>query len=364
MKAVLRLVWTYFTATPLMRGLAILGFACAAAGMVLYLYYPPWTLGNGMRGEALWLQTLLLFAPWLGLILLFFASALLPAIVERLAFGRSVSLLPGARAAVLISVVATALLIALLTALTGFLAFFYYPTDLRPGNVFGRTLLVVFCDVSLMYVALWIVAKTRGIWLLIGSVLIAFGIFMPLGLIGRPSGVPSYVWLGVAAWLAFATLVLFGGRLKQTLAPSLATTCELLRRAIGARSYSAGTELELLLGTTRPWTVALGQAVPAIASAWLVARSPAGDTAAWLFFLTLFTAITAAITSTAAAVRCGCATPGRARSCSTESKGSTCGTTRIRSACCFCSTWRSAPTSSSPLPCSRSACCCSRSAAS
>ena len=182
MKAVLRLVWTYFTGTPLMRGLAILGFACAAAGMVLYLYYPPWTLGNGMRGEALWLQTLLLFAPWLGLILLFFASALLPAIVERLAFGRSVSLLPGARAAVLISVVATALLIALLTALTGFLAFFYYPTDLRPGNVFGRTLLVVFCDVSLMYVALWIVAKTRGIWLLIGSVLIAFGIFMPLGL--------------------------------------------------------------------------------------------------------------------------------------------------------------------------------------
>jgi len=82
MKAVLRLVWTYFTATPLMRGLAILGFACAAAGMVLYLYYPPWTLGNGMRGEALWLQTLLLFAPWLGLILLFFASALLPAIVD------------------------------------------------------------------------------------------------------------------------------------------------------------------------------------------------------------------------------------------------------------------------------------------
>jgi hypothetical protein len=299
MTAALRLVWTYFTATPLMRGLLVLGLACAAAGMPLYLYYPPWTLGNGMRGEALWLQTALLFAPWLGLILLFCASALLPSIVERIAFGRSVAILPGARVAVLISVTATALLISVLTALTGFLAFFYYPVELRPANVFGRTLAVVFCDVSIMYVALWIVGKTRGIWMLIGSLLILVGIVLPLGLIGMPSGLPRYIWFGVAVWLAFAALLWFGGRLRLEPGGAGFAPLRILTRTFGETSYTSGAELALLLGTTRPWVVALGQAVPVVASAWLFASEPRG----WLFFLTLLTAISGAITSTAAA-RC------------------------------------------------------------
>jgi hypothetical protein len=300
MRAVVRLIWTYFVATPLMRGLVSLGLVCTGFGMVGYLYYPPWTLGTGMRHDAIWLQSIPLFAPWLGLILLFFASSLLPVIVERMAFGRMILILPGARAALLVSAVATAGLIALLTALTGVFAFFYYPNEIKPENVFWRILFVVFADVSVMYAALWIVGKTRGIWLLIGSLLIAFGIFAPLSLIGLPSGVPAIVWVGVTGWVGFAALLLFGGRLKQKLARSLAATTQLARRALPSAAYSSGTELELLLGTTRPWLVALGQAVPTVVAAWLF-HQPESAHMAWLFFLTLFTAITAAITSTAAA---------------------------------------------------------------
>ena len=299
MRAVLRLIWTYFTATPLMRGLVVLGLVCAGIGMVGYLYYPPWTLGTGMRGTALWLQALILWAPWLGLILLFFATSLLPVIVERLALGRSILVLPGARIALLVSAVATAGLIALLTAFTGVLAFFYYPNEIKPEHVFSRILFVVFGDVSIMYVALWIVAKTRGIWLLIGSLLIAFGIVAPLGLIGRPEGVPAMAWVGIGGWLAFATLLLFGGRLKQKLARSLGTAARLARRKLPDTAYTSGAELDLLLSTSRPWVVALGQAVPIVVTAWLFRQ--AVNHVVWLFFLTLFTAISGAITSTAAA---------------------------------------------------------------
>jgi hypothetical protein len=296
MRAVLRLIWTYFTATPLMRGLVVLGLLCAGIGMVGYLYYPPWTLGTGMRRNALWLQTLILWAPWLGLIMLFFASSLLPVIVERFALGRLILVLPGARIAILLSALVTAGVIAALTALTGVFAFFYYPNEIKPEHIFSRILLVVFGDVSIMYVALWIVAKTRGIWLLIGSLLIAFGIVAPLGLIGRPEGVPAMAWLGIGAWLAFAALVLFGGRLKQKLARSLAAFTQRARRVLPGAAYASGAELELLLGTSRPWLVALGQAVPIVAAAWLFRQH-----AVWLLFLTLFTAISGAITSTAAA---------------------------------------------------------------
>jgi len=296
MRAVLRLIWTYFTATRLMRWLTVLGLVCVSSGMIGYLYYPPWTLGTGMRHSAVWLQSIPLFAPWWGLILLFFASALLPVIVERLAFGRLILVLPGARIALLVSAVATAGLIAVLTALTGVFAFYYYPNGIKPEHIFSRILLVVFSDVSLMYVALWIVGKTRGIWLLIGSLLIAFGILMPLGLIGLPSGVPAVVWVGIAGWVGFALLLLFGGRLKQKLARSLAAAAQLARRVLPSVGYASGTELDLLLGTRRPWLVALGQAVPVVTAAWLFRQHTV-----WLFFLTLFTAISGAITSTAAA---------------------------------------------------------------
>jgi hypothetical protein len=192
----------------------------------------------------------------------------------------------------LLSVLATASLIALLTATAGTLTFFYYPTEYKPERIFSRTWLVTFSNVGLMYTALWIVGKARGIWLLLGSLLIALGIIVPLGAIGLPSGVPPMTVAGLAIWVAFGAVVVFGARLRR-----LANRAFLrgARRQLPGVPYAAGTELDLLLGTTRPWVVAIGQAVPLVFAAWIP------DLGASIFFLTMFTAISGAITSTAAA---------------------------------------------------------------
>jgi hypothetical protein len=294
MSAIARLVWIYFTANPLSRGLFALGLLLMLSGMAGYLYYPAWTLGSGIRSIPLWYQAVVVTAPWLGLILLFFASSALPAVVERLALGRAVYVLAGSRLYVLLSVLATANLIALLTATTAELSFLHYPSEIRPEHVFSRAWVVMFSNVGLMYAALWIVGKTRGIWLLIGSLFIAVGIVGPLAAITQPSGVPAITVSGLVIWGAFAALLLFGGRLRHA-----AIGTRLVRSAralLPTLVYAPGSELAVLLGTTRPWVVAIGQAVPAAVAGWLIF-----DLRAWLFFLTLFAAISGAITSTAAA---------------------------------------------------------------
>ena len=105
MRAVVRLIWIYCAATPLQLGLLLLGLVCVVIGLTGYLYMPTWSLGTGMRSSPLWYQLAVLLCPWLGLILLFFASARLPTIVERLALGRSILVLPGGRVRVLLAAV-------------------------------------------------------------------------------------------------------------------------------------------------------------------------------------------------------------------------------------------------------------------
>jgi hypothetical protein len=296
MSCIARLFWIFFTANPLCRGLFALGLVLMLAGMTGYLTYPAWTLGTGTRGLPEWYQATVLIAPWLGLILLFFASSTLPAIVERLVLGRAVYVLAGSRLCVLLSVLAAANCISLLTATTAEVSFLYYPAEIRPELIFARVWLVTFSNIGLMYAALWIVGKTRGIWLLLGSLLIALGVIVPIGAIGMPSGVPPMTVAGLLVWAAFAAFVLFGAHVRHAASGSAMRFARTVRKLLPSVSYAAGTELALLLGTTRPWVVAIGQAVPMAAAGWLIF-----DLRAWLFFLTLFTAISGAMTSTAAA---------------------------------------------------------------
>ena len=297
MSAITRLVWTYFTATPLSRWLAALGLVLIVAGLSGYLYYPVWTFGTGMRSSLPeWYQALLQTGPWYGLLMLFFASSTLTAVVERLLLGRGAYVLPGGRLCLLLSVLVTAAIIALLMATAASLFFLNYPAGLKPEDLFSRAWLVTFSNVGLMYMALWIVGKARGIWLLIGSLLIAAGIVVPLGAIGMTSGVPPMTAAGLILWAAFAAFVLLGGRFRHIGSSAFATLMRRVRELPPRMSYAAGAEIDLLLGTTRPWVVAIGQAVPLAFAGWLIP-----DLGASLFFLTMFTAISGAITSTAAA---------------------------------------------------------------
>jgi hypothetical protein len=296
MKAVARLVYTYFAATPLTRGLAIVGLIVMTSGMVGYLYFPIWTLGSGNYTRTpLWLQSVILSAAPLGLMLLFSSITLLPRIVERFALGRLICVLPGARLGILVSVAVTAGGIALLTATGVTLAFYYFPSPLKPESVFARTFATAFADLSLLLAALWIVAKTRGIWLVVGSVLIVLGVTSGLAFIGRPSGVSALVSVGALAWVAFGAVLTAGAKLRHRLARPRAALKRLLAHIVPSPAYTEGSELQWLLGTSRPWVVALGQALPVAVAAGAMRQN-----VVWLFNLTLLSGISGAITSMAA----------------------------------------------------------------
>jgi hypothetical protein len=296
MKAVARLVYTYFAATPLMRGLAIAGLILMTSGTVGYLYFPIWTLGSGNYTKTpLWLQTVILSGVPLGLMLLFSSTTLLPRIVERFALGRLICVLPGARRGLLVSVAVTAGGIALLTAAAVTVAFYYFPIPLKPAHVFARTFITAFADISLLLAALWVVAKTRGIWLVVGWVLIVLGMTSGLALVGRPSGVSALVAVGALAWIAFAAVLMTGAELRHRLARPRAALKRLLAHVVPSPAYAEGSELEWLLGTSRPWVVALGQALPIAVAAAAVRQH-----VVWLFNLALLSGISGAITSMAA----------------------------------------------------------------
>ena len=52
MRAVARLVWTVFTATPLLCWFAGIGSMALLVGLVGYVMIPAWSLGTGSRSEA------------------------------------------------------------------------------------------------------------------------------------------------------------------------------------------------------------------------------------------------------------------------------------------------------------------------
>lgn len=296
MSAVLRLGWTYFAATPLTRRLSALGLVCFVVGIASYTVVQPWNLGVGARQEALWVQSSLLVLPWLGLILLVSASALMPGIVERLSLGRGVWVLPGGRLSLLASAVLTAGLLALLTAAGATAAFIDYPFEIELGRTFYRTLLMAFGDFGMIYTAIWLVGKTSGVWRLAGTLWIVISITIPLRYVG---GIPPFTpleALGLASWLVFAFLLLAGGRIRHALQGLRGRARRLGARAVPVFRYASGTELDLMLGTTRPWIVALGQVIPIGVMVLFVPYSPI-----WLVFLVTFSAISGAITSQAAA---------------------------------------------------------------
>jgi hypothetical protein len=298
MSAVARLIWTYFTGTLLARVFAILGLAAMLAGDISMLIVPSWTLGAGLHPAlSMWMEGLLDSLAWQGVLALFFASSLLPVVLDRIALGRQIRVLPWGRLRLLASVVCTAALIALLTAGTAVLAYYKYPIPISLGAVFVRTFLVAFVNFGIMYVAVWLVSKARtGAGLLASSMLVLLSIGLPLRYIGSPTG--SLAWpvgLGLFGWLAFSVLLLAGAHVSANWHVLRARASAFAARALRHERYLTGRETALYLGTDRPWLFALGQTLPLVIAALLAPLD-----LIWLFFLTLFSAISGAVTSYAA----------------------------------------------------------------
>lgn len=299
MKAIVRLIYTSFTGTALLRVITPIGLFAGIVGSALFLYLPPLTGGSGSPSRfSLAQETFFTFLPVVGLICFVFGGSLLPTLFARLASSHYLYVLPHGRTKLLVSSFATVALASLLAALI--VTAYYSKLPFALDYVFQRAIAVSFVTISFLYVVLWLIGKSGPIGLLVGSLVMVATLVLPLRFIAMPSTSLAVPWTACALlWTTFAAGFLLAPRLKAPLGR--------LRHALagltGSR-YRGGGEIDFLIGTARPWTLAAGQAVPIVIAAYGMSAMQIVQTSAgpspWVFFLTIISVTTGAVASLAA----------------------------------------------------------------
>jgi hypothetical protein len=297
MKAVLKLVLTYFTGTPLLAVTMALGVLAVVGGSALYLYLPPFGDEGGQTGFSLGVEASIFMTPVAGVIAVAFAASMLPTLVARLAASHYLYVLPYGRIKVLASVFITLTLVALVVA--GTTTMYYMRSPLQLDVVFERAFVVALLTCNLLYAVLWLTGRSSSpIGTLVGSIFLIATILVPLPFIAFPSRSLAAPWAAsLLIWSGFAAAFLLAPRWKGRIGK--------LRRAIAARltgaSYHGGGEVDFLIGTGQPWTLALAQVVPLLlASLFLATVMAPAASGPWLFFTTVLSVLAGAIASMAA----------------------------------------------------------------
>jgi hypothetical protein len=303
MKAVLRLILSYFTGTPILLWASTLGLVCGATGWITIFALPPLTAQNGLPSPfTLAQEALIELVPVIGVLCFAFGASLLPALVWRLATSHYLYVLPYGRTKVVASVLATITLIALFASAATLLFYVRVP-QVPLSFVFSRSFPVALLTYTFIYVVLWLIARSRGaIGAVLGSVVIIAALMLPLRFINAPSTDTTGVWIACGAlWATLAAGFL--------LAPRLERIAGRVRRTVAARtagaSYRGGAEIDYLVGTAQPWRLALGQVVPIVLAAYFIpgwATSSAAEPfpRPWLLFMTILSVLSAATASLAA----------------------------------------------------------------
>jgi hypothetical protein len=291
MKAVLTLVLTYFTGTPLLALTMSLGVLAVVGGSTVYLYLP------SLSRFSLGVEALIFMTPVAGVIAVAFAASMLPTLVARLTASHYLYVLPYGRIKVLASVFVTLTLVALVVA--GTTTVYYVRTPLQLDVVFKRAFVVALLTSNLLYAVIWLTGRSSSaIGTLVGSIFLIATILVPLPFIALPSRSLAAPWAAsLLIWGGFATAFLLAPRWKGRIGK--------LRQAIAVRvtgaSYHGGGEVDFLIGTGQPWTLALGQAVPLLlASVFLATAMAPVASVPWLFFTTVISVLAGAIASMAA----------------------------------------------------------------
>jgi hypothetical protein len=294
MKAVARLIFTYFTGTALLRWITPFGLLAGIGGSLLLLYLPPLTGGSGNPTRlSLAQENIIFLLPVAGILCFTFGAVLLPTLFARLASSHYLYVLPFGRAKVLASALAAIALIALFVA--GIITAYYYATPLALQPIFERSIAVSLATVSLLYIVVWLISKSGTIGLLVGSFVIIAALIVPLRFIMLPRTSLAVPWIIFALlWATLATAFLLAPRLKGPFGR--------LRHALvglTGSSYRGGGEIDFMIGTARPWILAAGQAVP-IALATGLMTAFAFTAPAWMAFLTLLSVTSGAVATFAA----------------------------------------------------------------
>jgi hypothetical protein len=267
MKAVLKLVLTYFTGTPLLAVTMALGVLAVVGGSALFLFLPPLLAGQGGQSRfSLGVEALIFLLPVAGVIAVAFAASMLPTLVARLAASHYLYVLPYGRIKVLASVFITLTIVALVVA--GTTTIYYTRSPLQLDVVFERAFVVALLTCNLLYVVLWLTGRSSSpIGTLVGSIAMIATLLVPLPFIALPSRSLAAPWAAsLLIWSGFATAFLLAPRWKGRVGR--------LRQAIATRftaaSYHGGGEVDFLIGTGRPWASHWGKSCrlpwPAISS--------------------------------------------------------------------------------------------------
>jgi len=294
MKAIARLIYTNFTGTVLLRYITLAGLAAGVSGSALFLYLPPLLAGSGGPSRfSLAQEAFFRVLPIAGLLCFVFGASLLPTMFTRLATSHYLYVLPYGRTKLLVSALATVALASLFAA--GIVVMYYYKTPLALDFIFQRAIAVSFATASFLYVVLWLTGKSGTIGLLVGSFVMIATLVLPLIFIATPSTSLAIPWTACALlWTSFAAAFLLAPRLKAPLGR--------VRHALAGltgSSYRGGGEIDFLIGTARPWTVAAGQVVPIVIATYVM-RAVSWAPLAWVFFLTIISVTAGAVASLAA----------------------------------------------------------------
>lgn len=293
MKAVLRLVWSYFMCTPAMRFFTFGGLALMLLAFIILMT-------RAQSAELLWLALI-------GQLAFFLGSWLMPLMFGRLAKSHAVRVLPYGRVKLLISgfltITIVVLPLAIITPFAYAAGVSADPADLLT-NVPLRNYTIEMAKLMYtmmvllagwLYVAMWFVTSQRNIAGVVkGLIVVLIMLYAPAREIQDLSVSTRWNLQQIAViWGVFALGFLMMPRWKQFAARLSLSRLDVLGRI---RRQISGREIDLVLGTANPWLLIAAQVVPILIASRIGEYSPA----VWLFYLTIFSTVAGAIAGQAA----------------------------------------------------------------
>jgi hypothetical protein len=300
MKAVARLILTYFTGTRLLFVVTVLGLVGIAGGTTMLLYGPPLVAQIGLPSRfTLAEEAVISMLPVAGIICVVFGASLLPAMLMRLATSHYAYVLPYGRVKLLASAFGTFTIVALIVSAT--VSLFYHQAGFPLGRMFQRALSISLVSYPILYGLLWLIGRSGNIGKLVGAAAAIATLVVPLRFM-TPFTPLAGLWIACGLfWAALAAAVLLAPRFRVAYGRARHSLAE---RFGGASYRGGGREIDFMLGTANPWPLALGQLVPiAIATYYLSGYHPFAPEAApnpLLFFMTILSVVSGAMTSVAA----------------------------------------------------------------
>ncbi len=299
MKAVARLMLTYFTGTRILSAVTLLGLLGVVGGSSVLFYLPPLVAQHGLPSRfSLAEETILQMLPVVGVLCFMFGASLLPTMFMRLATGHYAYVLPHGRAKLLASALGTVALVALVASAT--VTLFFMNAGFPFGLMFRRGFLVSLTSNTVLYGVLWFIGRSSSIGKLVGTAAAVATLVVPLRF-EIPGTSLAPVWIACSVlWAALAAGVLLAPRMKLAYGGAR----HLLAQRLGGASYrGGGREIDFMLGTANPWPLALGQIVPiAIATYYFRDYHPYANEAPnpLLFFMTILSVVSGGMTAVAA----------------------------------------------------------------